>query len=126
MSQIAIVAGRANETNEELAEAWRHLGLDARVLSPSRCLNELGPGDRAVGRLDVRRSLDGVEAGMIRLTDLRRRGVSLLNTPYALLRAHDKLLTARRLSAAGVAHPTTEHVLPNDRVTDIEPPVVVK
>jgi RimK family alpha-L-glutamate ligase len=126
MSRIAIVAGTATETNQDLAESWRDLGLDARVLSAQRCLHELGPGDTAVGRIDVRRTLDGVDTGMTELAALRRRGVSVLNPPDALLGAHDKLITARRLAAAGVPHPATEHLRRHDRIPRVRLPVVVK
>jgi RimK family alpha-L-glutamate ligase len=123
---VAIVGGNANETNLDLASAWRDAGLDATVLAPSECREALGAGDVALGRVDVRRSLDGVEAGLLELLELRRRGIRVLNPPATLLRTHDKLLTARALAAADVPHPATEHVAPANGVPQLRPPVVVK
>ena len=110
----------------ELAAAWRELGVDSAVLSPRHALHVLRRGDVAIGRIDVRRSLDGVEPGLLTLLDLIRRGVRILNSPAALLRAHDKLLTARFLHAAGVPHPRTEHVTLDRPRSTLRPPVVVK
>jgi RimK family alpha-L-glutamate ligase len=49
-----------------------------------------------------------------------------LNSPAALLCAHDKLRTARSLVAAGVPHPATEHITPRGPLSSLPPPVVVK
>ena len=82
--RIAVVAATASETNLDIADAWRALGLDAEVMTPGRCLERLRPGDIALGRLDVRRTLDGVEPGLLGLLALRRRGIRVLNSPAAL------------------------------------------
>jgi RimK family alpha-L-glutamate ligase len=63
---------------------------------------------------------------MLELLVLARRGISILNPAGALLRAHDKLVTARILTSAGVPHPETQHVTWHDRSTTLVPPVVVK
>jgi [lysine-biosynthesis-protein LysW]--L-2-aminoadipate ligase len=123
---IAIVAGSRNHTNAAVAEAWRALGLDARVVPVSRCLDRLGPGDVAIGRVDIRRSVDGIQPGLVALLELMRAGVRVLNPPAALLRSHDKLRTAGMLDAAGVAHPATEHITPSCALTTLRPPIVVK
>ena len=102
------------------------MGLDAAVLSPAESLESLRPGDTALGRVDVRRSLDGIAAGLLELLALQRRGVRVLNRPGALLRAHDKLRTARALAAALVPHPPTEHITRQDPRPSLLPPVVVK
>jgi hypothetical protein len=44
-------------------------------MTPARCLERLRAGDVALGRLDVRRTLDGVEPRLLSLLELRRRGV---------------------------------------------------
>jgi RimK family alpha-L-glutamate ligase len=124
--RVAVVAAAATETNLDIAVAWRTLGLNAAVMSPMRCLARLRPGDVALGRLDVRRTLDGVEPGLLALLELRRRGIRVLNSPATLLRAHDKLRTARSLNAARVAHPATEHVTLRSRMPSLRPPVVIK
>jgi hypothetical protein len=107
---IALVASHPNETNNRLADAWRSLGLDAEVVPAAWCLEQLRAGDTAIGRIDVRRSIDGVEPGLLDLLKLSRRGVSVLNGPAVLLTAHDKLRTARVLRRAQLPHPRTEHV----------------
>jgi RimK family alpha-L-glutamate ligase len=124
--RVGIVGDPASETNRSLAAAWRGLGIDAVTLSPYGCTVELGTGDVALGRIDVRRTLDGVESGLLELLELRHRGVLVHNAPRALLRAHDKLLTARILVAAGVPHPVTEHVTAAHPMASLRPPVVVK
>jgi RimK family alpha-L-glutamate ligase len=96
------------------------------VLAPERALAELGPVDAALGRLDVRRSLDGVERGLWELRVLEREGVRVLNPASALVAAHDKLATAARLAAAGVPHPPTVHVEPGAGPPPLAPPLVLK
>jgi [lysine-biosynthesis-protein LysW]---L-2-aminoadipate ligase len=50
----------------------------------------------------------------------------VLNRPGALIGAHDKLETARRLRAAGVPHPRWAHVTSPGSAVDLAPPFVVK
>jgi RimK family alpha-L-glutamate ligase len=116
---FALVAHRDSGTNRALA------ALGAAILAPGEALARLRPGDVALGRLDVRPTLDGVEKGLWALGALEEHGVVVLNPPSALLTAHDKLLTARALARAGLPHPRTKLVLPGDNA-DVEPPVVVK
>jgi RimK family alpha-L-glutamate ligase len=120
---LALVAHRETETNRALAACRPDGG--AAVLSPAHALARLRCGDVALGRLDVRQSLDGVESGLWALASLAERGVCVLNPPSALLTAHDKLLTARALARAGLPHPRTRLVLAGDEV-DTDGPVVVK
>ena len=104
MSAIAVV-GYAHQTNLELVEAWRALGIDARLIPPADALSELAADDRALGRLDVLQTLDGVEPGLQVLDWLELRGVTVLNPARCLLASHDKLLTDAYLTGAGVPHP---------------------
>src|SRR5262245_58923683 len=120
---LALVAHRESATNRALAEAVP--GRQGVILTPTEALARLEPGDIAIGRLDVRPTLDGVERGLWALGALAERGVIVLNPPSALLTAHDKLLTARALGRAGLPHPRTRLVLPGETV-ETEPPVVVK
>jgi len=124
--QFAVVAHRTSETNDALAGAAASLGLPAAVLSPRDALRTLEPGDIALGRLDVREELDGVERGTEELGQLIETGVVLLNPPSALVAAHDKLLTARILRRAGVPHPRTWLIADGAPSPAPELPVVLK
>jgi RimK family alpha-L-glutamate ligase len=105
--RFALVAHRRSETNDALAVAVTALGLPASVLHPRDALRSLEPGDVALGRLDVREALDGMEEGESDLERLADAGIEVLNPAAALAAAHDKLLTARVLRRAGVPHPRT-------------------
>jgi RimK family alpha-L-glutamate ligase len=123
--RLALVAGRSTSTGRALSRApidgvWEEL-------TPHDALDELRPGDGALGRLDVSPTLDGIDDGLWALGALAARGVHVLNDPGALLATHDKLLTARILRRHGVPHPATSHVR-SGRVppTFTGGPVVVK
>ena len=122
---LAIVAQRRTATNVALAAAAPH-GVDARILTPEQAASLLQPGAAALGRLDVVEGLDGVEDGLWALGSLAGRGVRVLNRAGALLAAHDKMLTARVLTRAGLPHPRTRILHPGSVVPDWEGPVVVK
>ena len=122
---VAVVGTARNETNRELVSGWRQLGLDARLMSAGEALARVGPRDVAIGRLDLLVTLDEVEPGLFELLRLERRGGAVLNRAFALLAAHDKLLTARLLARAGLPHPHTAHVREGGE-TGVSPPVVVK
>lgn len=125
-SRVALVGGHATSTtNASLVLAWAELGINVAWVE-AQALAELRRGDVVVARLDVRPSLDGVEPGLLSLLPLTARGVRVINTPAALLAAHDKLLTARRLVAAGLPHPATAWLAPGAREPLLEPPLVVK
>jgi hypothetical protein len=81
---VAIVGNYGNPTNAHLEQAWQELGNDARVLAPPTAAALLGPDAVAVGRVDVRQTLDGVEPGLVELRRLVQRGVRVLNRPAAL------------------------------------------
>jgi RimK family alpha-L-glutamate ligase len=121
---MALIAGARTPAGDGLAGVSLP-GLAVVQLTPERALSELRRGDVAVGRLDVRRTLDGVEEGLWALGVLEARGVTVLNNAAALLASHDKLLTARLLDAAGVPHPRTS-VLRRGARPRLDPPLVVK
>jgi len=123
--RIGIVAQNTT-MNAALARAWRSLGLDAVVLSPVEAVRELRAGDVALLRLDIVPTVNGFEAGLAHVPDLRLAGVRILNPPAALLAAHDKLWTEERLAAFGIARPQAAHVLTPLDPVDVEPPFVVK
>jgi glutamate---[amino group carrier protein] ligase len=124
MERLVIVARNVSSTNRGLVGAARAFGLDAVVLTPEQAARRLRPGDVALGRLDVRPTLDGPERGLNKLRILEARGV-VLNRAGALLASHDKLSTALRLSARALPHPRTAHVdAPVDPAFGF--PVVVK
>src|SRR5581483_3125199 len=105
--RFVVVAHRCTSTNTALTVAAEALGVQASVLSPRDALRVLEPGDVALGRLDVRGSLDGMEAGSMELERLSAGGIDVLNRPSSIVAAHDKLLTARALRLAGLPHPHT-------------------
>ena len=92
MRNFFVVAHRATPTNTRLGT----------VLTPARALARLRRGDVALGRLDVLRSLDGIEPGLWALGRLAELGATVLNGRPALVNAHDKLATAAALDGAGV------------------------
>lgn len=124
--RFAVVAHRRSATNDLLAGAVASLGLPASVLAPRTALRILAPGDVALGRLDVREALDGMEEGETQLERLADDGVEVLNPAAALAAAHDKLLTARVLRRAGVPHPRTWLVADGAPTPAPELPVVLK
>ena len=116
MGLFAVVAHRVTPTNTRLGTVVTHAQAVAR----------LGPGDVALGRLDVLPTLDGVEPGLWALERLAATGVRVLNGRQALVAAHDKLATAEALFAAGIAHPRTVHVAPWLPLPELEAPLVFK
>jgi RimK family alpha-L-glutamate ligase len=126
--RLGILATHATETNLALARASLAQGVPATVMTPEQALHGLRPGDVALGRLDVLPTLDGVEDGLWYLRLLEKRGVRVLNPATALAAAHDKLLTARRLDAAGVPAPETRHLAlrPRRPLQELTPPLVLK
>lgn len=124
--RVGVIGGPRNQTNPLLVEAWAAAGIDARLLSPEEAGCRLGAGDVALVRVDVRESLDGVEPGLELIGALAEGGVRILNTPQALLGAHDKLETDRLLREAGLPVPRTAHVTSTDELVELSFPVVVK
>ena len=123
--RFAIVGHSPSLTNLTLAGlGWN--GVPGELLSPREALLTLGEGDVALGRLDVREQLDDVEDGLWALERLEEAGVTVLNRPAALLRAHDKLLTARLLRHAALPHPRTTLLERNAPLPDLDYPVVIK
>jgi RimK family alpha-L-glutamate ligase len=123
--RFAIVAHGPSLTNLALAgHGWN--GIPGDLLSPREALMTLDRGDVALARLDVREQLDGVEDGLWALERLQDAGVTVLNPPEAVLRAHDKLLTARVLRRAGLPHPRTTFVERHAPAPDLDFPAVLK
>jgi RimK family alpha-L-glutamate ligase len=123
--RFAVVAHTASPTNLALAAGgWN--GVPGELLSPREALLTLGRGDVALARLDVRKSLDGVEDGLWALERLAEAGIRVLNRSDAIVRAHDKLLTARVLRRAVLPHPRTVLIERNAPAPDLDFPAVVK
>jgi RimK family alpha-L-glutamate ligase len=123
--RLALIAHRETETNLRLLEAAPR-GTEMSIVSPAESLNVLGPGDAALVRLDVLRTLDGIEPGTWEIARLAAEGLAVLNSLRALLATHDKLQTSRVLAAGGVPHPQTGHVAAPGAPLPFEPPVVIK
>jgi RimK family alpha-L-glutamate ligase len=124
--RVGIVAHRNADTNAELCRAWCALGIEAHVLTPVEALGRLREGDTAVLRIDVRPTLDGCESGLDVVPDLRLYGVRVVNAPSALLAAHDKLWSERRLADSGLRRPACVHVCDAGDPVPFPPPYVVK
>jgi [lysine-biosynthesis-protein LysW]--L-2-aminoadipate ligase len=124
-AMFSLIAHRHSWTNAALlARPWP--GRRSVRLTPYEALDQLAAPDIALGRLDVRTTLDGVEDGLWTFDLLAERGVTVLNRAQPLLRAHDKLATARMLAQAGLPHPGTRLALPGRPFPAVRPPVVVK
>ncbi len=123
--RIAVVAQAPTFANEALVRVGCH-GAEWLLLTPAEALETLGPGDCAIGRIDVLPTLDGVDDGLWALGALEARGVTVLNGAPSLLAAHDKLLTARLLRRAGLPHPRTRLIAGARPASPLPPPVVIK
>jgi [lysine-biosynthesis-protein LysW]--L-2-aminoadipate ligase len=123
---VYLASAVLSPTNAALLRACRQAGADAIHVPPRIVGQRAQPGDRVLARLDVLPSLDGVEDGIWELGRLEEHDVTLLNSPSALLAAHDKLATAVKLGSAGIPHPRTAHVEDEAPDLDLEFPVVVK
>ncbi|MGH3050090.1 MAG: ATP-grasp domain-containing protein, partial [Gaiellaceae bacterium] len=121
-----LIAGRLTPPNVRLLEAARGLGAQARLLPPETAERRARPGETVLGRVDVRQGLDGVEPGLESLRRLELAGAEVLNRADALLAAHDKLETAKRLHRCGLPHPRTVHVPPGNGLPVLDTPVVLK
>lgn len=124
--QLVAIIGSEQRANVDLTNAWRADGLPAILLSAHEATMVLGPGDTALGRLDVLPTLDGIEDGIDDLDDVALRGARLLNSRHALVCAHDKLRTANCLVAARIPHPKTVHLPHADAPLGLRPPFVLK
>src|SRR5439155_5325507 len=86
--RFAVVAQRSTPTNLALASCAVP-GVEGVLLTPAQALARLGPGDVALGRLDVLHSLDGVEPGAWAFDALEENGCRLLNRRRSIFAAHD-------------------------------------
>lgn len=123
--KLGLIAQQRSQTNLALAGSRAHRG-EIVLLRPAQALLELHPGDAAIGRLDVLRSMDGIEPGIWVLDELERRGVVVLNSTAVLANCHDKLATARLLEAAGIPHPHTGYLAHGLPLPELSLPLIVK
>jgi len=123
--RFAVVAHETTGTSAQLA-AQRLEGVESTVLSPAQAIAQLGRDDIALARLDVLKTVDGIEPGVWALDELEASGVRVLNRSFTLRAAHDKLITARVLTEAALPHPRTLHLWEGGPVPEIQLPVVVK
>ena len=122
---FAVIAHQATETNVALAACgWPD--AHSQLLAPRDAVLRLGRGDIALNRLDISAELDGVEDGIWIVSQLEAQGVRVFNRPPALLAAHDKLITARLIRAAGVPHPRTRRLDAATAADGLRFPVVAK
>jgi [lysine-biosynthesis-protein LysW]--L-2-aminoadipate ligase len=122
---FALIAHSETETNVRLVQAAPQ-GIEMSIASPAKSLKLLGPGDAALGRLDVVPTVDGIEYGTWEIARLAAEGVRVLNDLPTLLITHDKLQTSKILAASCLPHPRTAHLVGTDAPLPFEPPFVVK
>jgi [lysine-biosynthesis-protein LysW]---L-2-aminoadipate ligase len=123
--RIGIVSHDPTPTTLALAETLVP-GVTFLPLTPFEAATTLERGDAALGRLDVRETLDGVEDGLWSLGYLGARDVAVLNGPATLIATHDKLVTARLLRRWSLPHPRTCHVRGSRPFAAVSTPVVLK
>jgi [lysine-biosynthesis-protein LysW]---L-2-aminoadipate ligase len=123
--RLAIVTAQATDTSLRLADAVPR-GIRSFVIGPEEALRELTASDAALGRLDVRPTLDGIQDGIAQLERLEARGVAMLNPAFTLRLAHDKLATVAALQSAALPHPRTRAVFDADAPPPLPFPLVVK
>jgi [lysine-biosynthesis-protein LysW]--L-2-aminoadipate ligase len=123
-----IVAGESTDTNNALLAAAGSRFARAALIRAEQLQPLVTGRDLVLGRLDVCRSLDGIERGLIELQELEetREDVAVVNPAGALFACHDKVATAVALHAAGVPHPQTACVDHPSQLAGIGHPVVVK
>ena len=122
------VRHRRNVVDDESPAARRVRGhrVPALVGSAQRATESARRGDIALGRLDVRPTLDGVQPGLGRLLQVHERGVRVVNDAHSLIASHDKLATMLLLRAADLPHPRGAHLTHVGTSPIFEPPYVVK
>jgi RimK family alpha-L-glutamate ligase len=123
--RLAVVSSNPTRTTFALA-ATDVSEVEVVPMTPAAAVRSLAPGDAALGRLDVRPTLDGIEKGLWTLGVLAARGVTVLNGPATLIATHDKLVTARLLRRVGLPHPVTRHVRAGRPPGGVQAPAVVK
>jgi RimK family alpha-L-glutamate ligase len=124
---VWVVAGHSTLTSELLVGALHERGVRTQLIEPERLSGLARRDDLVLGRLDVRRTLDGIEDGIWELRRVeRRRGIRVLNPAPSLIACHDKLQTALRLGRLGLPHPATAHVDWHTTPRRVECPVVLK
>jgi len=125
-ARVLIAAGHSTATNELLVGALRAQGFWAQTVDPESLGGLASRDDVVLGRLDVRRSLDGIEDGIWELRRVERRGVRVLNPTLSLIACHDKLQTSLRLARFAIPQPETVHVDWDAPAPRVDSPVVVK
>jgi tetrahydromethanopterin:alpha-L-glutamate ligase len=123
---LFLVASRLSRTNASLLAAAAGVGLTGEWVKPGVAARLLAAGDTALTRVEARPTIDAVECGTWELPELRRAGVRVLNSPDAVLTAHDKLALARALAARGLPHGATASIIDPAAPSPLPFPIVVR
>jgi RimK family alpha-L-glutamate ligase len=125
-SCVWVAAGRSTQTNELLVGALHERGVRAQLVASTVLRERVRCSDLVLGRLDVRRTLDGVEEGLEELRRVERLGVRVLNPAASLLACHDKLHSTLTVGRLGLPQPITAHADWDTPMPNVDFPVVVK
>ena len=123
--RLVLLAARLTETNTMLLEAFARRGVSARWQPAGDMHRAIGAEEAVLGRLDLADTLTGAGYALREFARCVERGLHVLNGPATLVTAHDKWLTACRLSSLGVPYPRTALIVEEELRPLLAPPLVV-
>jgi [lysine-biosynthesis-protein LysW]--L-2-aminoadipate ligase len=120
-----LLAARLTETNTMLLEAFARRGVSAWWQPAGGRQTAIGTEEAVLGRLDLADTVTGAGYALRELAHYAERGLHVLIRPATLVTAHDRWLTAHRLSSLGVPHPRTALIVDEELRPPLAPPLAV-